>query len=161
MLAAVITLSVLLIAVVAFAVFAVRDAQQVGNIWEARWSKLRDQLDDKTTKYVELVRDLEEAHTRAVDSAEKYHQEFAKCANADREMCNDAIDLFMELHPDLADNFGDWSEDRHGQRDRLRGADYEKVREYREQEELSDKFSSYVKAKRDASGKVASDARDS
>lgn len=161
MLAAVIILSALLVLSIVVATVLVRDAQQGVDIWKVRWRDLQDRLDAKTMEHIRLVKDLEESHTRVMDSTELYHQEFAKYANADREMRDDAIDLFMELHPDLADNFGAWSEDRHGQRDKLRGVNHEKVREYREQEELSDKFSSYVKAKRDASGKVASDARDS
>jgi hypothetical protein len=162
--ATVITLSALLIAVVifgAFAVFMVRSARHDADVWKVQRDNLKARLSSKGREHVQFVNEQERDHARAMSALEEDYQWAVQYARAEREMRDDAIDLFMELHPDLADNFGDWAEDRHGQRDKLQGVDYEKVREYREQEELSDKFSSYVKAKRDASGKVANDARDS
>lgn len=64
-----------------------------------------------------------------------------------------ALLLFMELHPDLADNFGMHygisfaPEDLLGQ---VFDVDHEKVANYLHQQEQSDRFSEYVTAKRDA-----------
>jgi hypothetical protein len=57
--AAVITLSALLIAVVTFAALTVREHQQIGNIWEARWSELKGRLDEEREEYAVQEAELE------------------------------------------------------------------------------------------------------
>lgn len=65
----------------------------------------------------------------------------------------DALLLFMELHPDLADNFGVRYNPTFAPpelRGQLIDVSHEKVANYLHQQEQSDRFSEYVTAKRDA-----------
>lgn len=94
-------------------------------------------------------RRIEEADSKARATIEALNDQYDalyKKVSVERELRDEMIQLFFTLHPDLAQNFG------HSQYGDFYVIDWSKVKNYIDQQEASDRFSEYVKAKRDAMG---------
>lgn len=112
-----------------------RDWRAAEETWGAEFTQLREE--HKAER-----RELGGVHSAEMAKQKAYQQKQL-----------DALLLFMELHPDLADNFGKHygaafaPEELRGQ---VFDVDHEKVANYLYQQEQSNLFSEYVTAKRDA-----------